>query len=214
MNTSTLIKLCLAGLLVLVILWTQHNWKTWENEKEVYKLLSILLLAVAGGFFFVMVILPKLGDAVGASMYSSGEEVGSDEGSKAAVKMARGDYLGAISEYEVMMSEKPADPFPVSEIAKIHAEKLKDPAKALAFLRQHLAAREWGAEDAAFLMFRVADLQTGLHEFDSAKDVLQQVMGRFAGTRHSANAKHKISEIEQKQFKDLQARRSQSGGPA
>ncbi len=177
-------------------------------------MLSILVLALAGGIFFVMVILPKLGDAVGASMYSSGEEAGSDEGTKAAVKMARGDYLGAISEYEVMMKEKPTDPFPVSEIAKIHAEKLKDPPKALAFLRQHLEAREWGAEDAAFLMFRVADLQAGLQEFDSAKELLQQVMGKFPGTRHSANAKHKISEIEQKQFKNLQARRSPGGGPA
>lgn len=213
MNTRTLIKICLAALLALVLLWTKHNWKTWENEKEVYKLLSILLLAVGGGIFFVMVILPKLGDAVGAAMYSSGEEITSDEGMKAAAKMASGDYLGAIDEYEEMMKIKPEDPFPVSEIAKIHADKLENPGKALAFLQEHLRSREWSAENAAFLMFRMVDLHLGLHDFDSAKGILGQVVGNFPGTRHSANAKHRISEIEQAQFKEIQAQRSKGGTP-
>ncbi len=214
MNIRIVIKLGLAALLVLVVLWMQQNWKNWNDEKEVYKLLSILLLAVGGGFFFVMVILPKLGDAVGTAMYSSGEVASSDEGAKAAAKIAKGDYQGAIEEYEIMMTEKPADPFPVAEIAKIRAEKLKDPGTALSFLREHLEAQEWAADDAAFLMFRMVDLQAGLRDFDAAKAILQQVAGDFSGTRHSANAKHKLSEIEQKQYKELQSRRSQGGSPA
>lgn len=213
MNTQTLIKTCLAALVVLVLLWVKLNWKTWENEKEVYKLLSVLLLAVVGGIFFVMVILPKLGDAVGTMMYSSGEEVASDEGMKAASKMAAGDYHGAIEEYKEMMKLKPEDPFPVSEIAKIHAEKLQDPATALAFLQDHLQSREWSPENAAFLMFRMVDLHAGRREFDSAKHILEQVVGNFPGTRHSANAKHRINEIEQAQFKEIQSRRSQGGTP-
>jgi hypothetical protein len=214
MNIRSVVKLCLAALLVLVVLWTQQHWKTWENEKEVYKLLSILVLAIGGGLFVVMVLLPKLGDAVGEAMYSSGEASTASEGMKAAAKMAKGDYQGAIAEYEVMIKERPADSFPVSEIAKIHADKLGDPAKALAFLREHLAAREWAPDDAAFLNFRIVDLHVGLREFDKAKQILQQVAGDFPGTRHSANAKHKISELDQKQFKEIQARRSQGGSAA
>jgi len=213
MNTQTLIKICLAALVAIILLWVKLNWKYWENEKEVYKLLSILLLAVVGGIFFVMVILPKLGDAVGTVMYSSGEEVTSDEGMKAAAKMAAGDYPGAIKEYEEMMKLKPEDPFPVSEIAKIHAEKLQDPGKALAILQSHLQSREWSAENAAFLMFRMVDLHLAGHDFDSAKNILEQVVGNFPGTRHSANAKHRINEIEEAQFKEIQARRSQGGTP-
>jgi tetratricopeptide (TPR) repeat protein len=213
MNTHTLIKICLAALVALILLWVKLNWKTWENEKEVYKLLSILLLAVVGGIFFVMVILPKLGDAVGTMMYSSGEEVTSDEGMKAAAKMAAGDFPGAIEEYEEMMKLKPEDPFPVSEIAKIHAEKLQDPGRALAFLQDHLQSREWSPENAAFLMFRMVDLHLGRHDFDSAKEILGQVVGSFPGTRHSANAKHRINEIEQAQFKEMQAQRSKGGTP-
>lgn len=214
MNTRTLINLCLAGLLALILIWVQHNWKSWENEREVYKLLSILLLAVGGGFFFVLVILPKLGDAVGTVMYSSGETVKSDEGLKAAAKLAAGDYAGAIEEYEKMIQEKPDDAFPVSEIAKIHADKLHDPGKALAVLKQHLESKEWNEENASFLMFRMVDLYAGARDFDSAKDILEQVVGNFPGTRHSANAKHKINEIEQAQFKEAQSRRSQGGAPA
>lgn len=214
MNTQTLIKICLAALVALVLLWVKLNWKTWENEREVYKLLSILLLAVVGGIFFVMVLLPKLGDAVGTVMYSSGEEVTSDEGMKAAAKLAKGDYHGAIGEYEEMMKIKPDDPFPLSEIAKIQAEKLQDPGKAIAFLQEHLQSKEWSPENAAFLMFRMVDVHMGRHDFEGAKDILEQVVGNFPGTRHSANAKHRINEIEQAEFKEIQARRSQGGTPA
>jgi tetratricopeptide (TPR) repeat protein len=209
MNPRTIIRLCFSALVAIVLFWVWHRWKYWSNEKEVYKLLSILILAVGGGILFVTVILPKFGDAVGTVMFSSGEEITAHEGMKAAAKMASGDYLGAIEEYEVMMKDKPDDPFPISEIAKIHADKLEDPATALAFLQEHLESQDWSEENASFLMFRMVDLHLSDHQFDAAKDILQQVVSNFPGTRHSANAKHRINEVELAQFKEAQASRSQ-----
>ncbi|MCE9518488.1 MAG: hypothetical protein K8R87_02820 [Verrucomicrobia bacterium] len=210
MNTRTIIRLCLMALVVITLFWVWHRWQDWNNEKEVYKLLSILFLAVGGGILFVTVILPKFGDAVGTVMFSSGEELASPKGMKAAAKMASGDYLGAIEEYEVMMKDNPDDPFPISEIAKIHDEKLEDPTTALALLHEHLESKEWSEENASFLMFRMVDLLLNDHQFDAAKDILQQVASNFPGTRHSANAKHRINEVEVAQFKEAQASRAQS----
>jgi tetratricopeptide (TPR) repeat protein len=229
MTTRHIINICLVGLFALLVLFVASHWKAWGDTAEgvttngvMYKLLSCLVLAIIAGIFTVMVLLPKLGDAVGTVMYSSGEEVTADERMKAAAKMAQGDYEGAIAEYKKMAQEKPDDPFPISEIAKIHADKLEDPGAALTFLQGHLEAREWTEEHAAFLMFRIADIHLQQREYDAAKDILEQVVGNFPGTRHSANAKHKINEIEQAHFKELQIRRAaqqqqqgeQGGAPA
>lgn len=209
MTTRNIIRLSLLALILLASFWVWHRWQYWVGAQEVYKLLTILFLAVGGGILFVTVLLPKFGDAVGTVMFSSGEEITSQEGMKAAAKIANGDYLGAIAEYEIMMKDKPDDSFPISEIAKIHAEKLEDPATALAFLHEHLESKDWSEENASFLMFRMVDLLLDDHQFDSAKDILEQVMSNFPGTRYSANAKHKINEVELAQFKEAQASRAQ-----
>lgn len=224
MTSSTIVKICLFGLFCLLILFVASHWQRWGDTAEgvgtagvIYKLISCIVIAVIAGFFVVMVVLPKLGDAVGEVMYSSGEEVVADEKMKAAAKMAQGDYEGAIHEYQKMAHEKPDDAFPISEIAKIHADKLEDPAAAITFLQGHLEAREWTEENAAFLMFRLADIHTAQQDFDAAKDILEQVVGNFPGTRHSANAKHRINELEQAEFKALQIKRAaqqQQGGGA
>lgn len=221
MTSRTIVQICLYGLFALLVLWVASHWKNWGDTAEgvgtagvVYKLLSCLVIAVIVGIYFVVVILPKLGDAVGTVMYSSGEEVAPDESMKAAAKMAQGDYQGAITEYQKMLQEKPDDPFPVSEIAKIRAEKLDDPSGAVTFLQGHLEAREWTEDNAAFLMFRISDIHVAQEDFEAAKDILEQVVGNFPGTRHSANAKHKINELEQAQFRALQMKRGQGQGGA
>lgn len=215
MTTRTIVKICLFGLFALFVVFVIERWKTWGDTAEgvgtagmIYKLISCIVIAVVGGIYTVMVILPKFGDAVGEVMYSSGEEVVADEKMKAAAKMAQGDYEGAIHEYKKMAEDKPDDPFPIAEIAKIQADKLEEPGAAVTFLQGNLEAREWTEENAAFLMFRIADIHVKQRDFEAAKDILEQVVGNFPGTRHSANAKHKINELEQAQFKELQMKRS------
>ena len=157
---------------------------------------------------FVTIILPSIGDAVGTVMYSSGEVSQKSEGMEAAAKLAAGDYEGAIEAYEVVLKEKPDDPFPISEIAKIYADKMHDHERALAFLQERLESQSWAEENAAFLMFRIVDVNINRQSFADAKDILEQIVGNFPGTRHSANAKHKIQELEQAEFKAIQARRA------
>ena len=223
MTSSSIVKICVYGLFGLFVLYVVTHWSRWNDTPEgvgtagvMYKLISCILIAVVGGIFLVTVILPKMGDAVGTMMYSSGEEVAADEKMKAAAKMAQGDYEGAIAEYQKMAGEKPDDPFPISEIAKIHAEKLEDPGAAITFIQGHLEAREWTEDSAAFLMFRLADIHNNQQDFEASKDILEQVVGNFPGTRHSANAKHRINELEQAEFRALQLKRSQQqqGGGA
>ena len=45
-------------------------------------------------------------------------------------------------------------------------------------------------------------------------DMLEQVIGNFPGTRHSANAYHKISEIEQLEFKYIQDQKARAAAAA
>lgn len=209
MSSRTIIHLCLAGLFALSILYVIGKWNSeaWQAN-PMYPLVSIIFIAAVGGILFVTVVLPRIGDAVGTVMYSSGEEVEPDENMKAAAKVAAGDYEGAISEYKKIMASKPDDIHPVSEIAKLLAEKLHQPDQALVFLQGTLESKSWEEDHAAFLMFRMVDIYTQQKAFEAAKDILEQVAGNFPGTRHSANARHKIGELEQIEYKELMAERA------
>jgi tetratricopeptide (TPR) repeat protein len=208
MSTRSMVHLCLTAFFVLAVLWVMGSWSTWAKEEKVlHQLLAVLIIAVVGGFFVVLVVLPRFGDAVGTAMLSSGEEVKLEGASKAHALIARGDYEGAIEEYQRVLAEKPDDSFAVSEIAKVCAEKLQDPVRALHVLRQHLEGREWAPDDAAFLMFRMADVHTQEKNFDDAKALLEQITTAFPNTRHVGNARHKINEVEQAEFKYAQSQR-------
>src|SRR3954469_56853 len=119
MSTRTLVHICLTAFFVLGVLWVLGSWGQWAKEEKVmHQLLAVLLIAVVGGFFLVLVVLPRFGDVVSTAMTSSGEEVKLEGASKATGLIAQGDYEGAIEEYEKVLQEKPDDAFAVSEIAK------------------------------------------------------------------------------------------------
>lgn len=208
MNTSLIIRLCFAalGVLLLALLW--HFLK---DAGDGGKLIFVTLVGLIGGLLAVKYVIPWLGDVMGEAVFSSGEKVEQDEMTKAAACIAKGDYAGAIEHYEKMLEDKPDDPFPVAEIAKVHAERLHDPQAALKALEEHLQSKDWPVDDAAFIMFRIADVHlTHLHDFDAARDMLEQIIGNFPNTRHSANAHHKMSELEQLQFKLLMEQRAKA----
>ncbi len=211
MENRNIIHLSLAALYGITVLYVMGRWSSpaWQ-ENPIYPLLSIILLAVVGGVILVTVVLPRMGDAVGTMMYSSGEKLGEDKGRKAAALLAQGDYEGAIAEYQKVIVDNPDDTFAISEIAKIRSEHLDSPITALSFLQEHLERQEWPPDNAAFLMFRMVDVLMDQEQYDDAKEVLEQIVGNFPGTRHSANANHKITDIEQIQFKTIMAHRAQA----
>lgn len=211
-DRQLIIRLCLAALGFLVIALI---WNLVKDASDGVKLIAVMFIGLAGGILVVKFVIPWLGDAMGEAVFSSGEKSEQDEMTKAAACISQGDYEGAISHYEKMLEEKPDDPFPVAEISKIHAERLHDPAAALQVLTDHLQSKDWPVDDAAFLMFRIAEVHLSQrHDFDAARDMLEQVIGNFPNTRHSANAHHKIGEIEQAQFKYLMEQRAKGAGGA
>ncbi|MEI6535537.1 MAG: hypothetical protein WCN98_09375 [Verrucomicrobiaceae bacterium] len=212
MSQRNILNLGIIGIFAIAVLFVMQKWhsESWQSN-PIIPLIAVIVLAVVGGTFFALVILPKFGDAVGTVMYSSGEEITQDESMRAAAKMAAGDYHGAIEEFEKMLKNKPDDVFPISEIAKIHADKLHEPDKAINFLQEHIEGQEWTEDNAAFLMFRLADILAHKQDFVAAHDMLEQVVGTFPGTRHSANAKHRINELEELEFKQIQATRAAEG---
>ncbi|QTN32877.1 tetratricopeptide repeat protein [Akkermansiaceae bacterium] len=84
---------------------------------------------------------------------------------------------------------------PYVEIAKIQKVHLEDPAAAITTLREAIEGQEWEEKDAAFLMFRLAELyDEDAGDRESAVAIMEQVMEQFPETRHSANARTKLHE--------------------
>ena len=81
MSARAILKFATSGLFTAAVLYVVLKWNSeaWQGNPLI-QFGALLGLAVVLGFFFVLVILPSLGDAVGTVMYSSGEEVVQDDG--------------------------------------------------------------------------------------------------------------------------------------
>lgn len=208
LNHSLVIRICIILLAVMVVAML---WNSVKDAGDGMKLVFVITMGLIGGILTVKYVIPWFGDLLGEAVFSSGEQVEQDEMTKAAACIAQGNYEGAIEHYEKMLEDKPEDPFPVAEIAKVHAERLHDPQAALRVLEEHLQSKEWPVDDAAFIMFRISDVHlTHLHDFEAAHDMLEQVIANFPNTRHSANANHKIHELEQAQYKLIMDQRAKA----
>lgn len=206
MNRSFILRLGWIGLGLLVFFWLALEIRLLEIGTQ---FAVVLVGGCVLGILAVKFILPRIGDAVGTFIYSSGERAGPESSPKEAARLAQGDlaqgdYGGAIIEYERMLVDNPEDTLAISEIAKLWAERLHDPQRAIAFLETQIESRVWGQEDGAFLLFRLADIHLeALGDFGGALAVLEKVTSQFPNTRHSANAHHRVNEIHQAQFKAL-----------
>ena len=84
----------------------------------------------------------------------------------------------------------------LSEIVRLECEHLDNPAAAADILEQALE-REWTPEDAAFLTSRLVDVYwKHQRKAREARALLMQIIEAMPGTKHSANAQHKLQEIE------------------
>ena len=94
------------------------------------------------------------------------------------------------------MYKRQENRFPWVEIAKIQHDNLEDPDAAIATLRDALESHEWKVNDAAFFMFRLAELyEEDKAELTQSIGILHQVVSLFPETRHSANATHRLREL-------------------
>ena len=95
----------------------------------------------------------------------------------------------------MVAQQEPLNRMPYLEIAKIQKNQLEDPLAAITTLREALEGQEWQEEDAAFLMFRLAEIyDEDADDRKAAVAIFEQVMEQFPETRHSANARTKLHE--------------------
>lgn len=182
-----------------------------DPEGEVPKLVSdlqglegervfngIFLAFISAGLFgivFVTQVLPIIAQSLSHSLYDSGEEVEPDVFHRARVLMAQGNWESAIKEFEAAGRLDPTNRVSWIEIAKIQRSHLEDPQASVETLRRGIEGREWEPEDAAFLMFRLAEsYDEGLNDRGAASLILEQIIEQFPNTRHSANAQTRLNE--------------------
>jgi len=195
MNSKRIIAINAAILCLGIGIWMATKWSGMGIGE---KFATFLLLTLGAAFGFVLFILPAMGDWIGNLFYSAPEEAKPDKYTEAASKLAQGDYNGAIKAYQSITRDEPEARFPHIEIAKIQVDHLHDPDAAINTVQTALDSRQWPENDAAFLMFRLADLYHEHKQDDeTTKAFLNRVIESFPETRHSANARHKLNELEQ-----------------
>jgi tetratricopeptide (TPR) repeat protein len=169
--------------------------KQLEEGKSLTGIMMAFLTAGLMGVVFVVDILPAIAHKFTHAVYDSGEEVEEDVMHDARAKFAQGDFEWAVAAYRDAAAADPLNRLPWVEIAKIQRENMHDPDAAIATLRQAVEGQEWQVSDAAFLMFRLAEIyDEDRGDRTSAASIMQQVMDSFPETRHAANARHKLHE--------------------
>lgn len=197
------------SLLIRAGLFTGLVWLAWAGWKRVegsegMMLAYVLAVGAAAGFLAVRYVLPLLGDIIGNFVFSSGEKITSDENYKALSLAAQGDYEGALAEYERLLGVKPTNSMYVWEMARLCAERLHQPDRAIRLLHKHLESRPWSPDEDAFLRSRLAGLyQEHRQDFSAARAVLEDLIRRHPQTRHSANATHQLADLDHAQQKHL-----------
>lgn len=176
-----------------------EGWKP-EGMSEGGRVLTIIVMLVVvagyGAIVFVAYLLPEVINRFTHMFYGSDEQVEVDPMHDARALFAQGDFEGAIQAYRDVASEQPENRFPWIEISKIQHDNLENADAAIATLREALESYEWRVNDAAFFMFRLADMyEQDKQDLATATGILQQVVDTFPETRHSANATHRLREL-------------------
>lgn len=168
-----------------------------EGEKTFNGILLTFLSAGLVGILFVVYLLPFFAQRVTHAVYDSAEMVEKDVMHDARSLMAQGDYEGAIAAFKEAAAADPLNRLPWVEIAKIQKTNLEDPAAAIATIRHALESQAWEINDAAYFLFRLAELYDEVESNRaSAIAIMNQVIEQFPETRHSANARNKLHEWE------------------
>jgi len=178
-----------------LLLKLNDELRTVDGERTFNGILLTFLGAGLVGIFFVLTALPFFAQRLTHAVYDSAEMVEKDAMHDARSKMAQGDYEGAIAACQVAAAEDPLNRLPWVEIAKIQKNNLNDPKAAIQTIRHALESQEWEINDAAYFLFRLAELYDEVDlDRENAKAIMQQVIDQFPNTRHSANANHKLHE--------------------
>ena len=166
-----------------------------EGERTFTGILLTFLGAGLAGIFFVVTALPLLAGIFSQGVIGSDEKVEKDAMREARSLVAQGDYPAAIAAYRQAALADPLNRLPWVEITKIQKDSMEDPQAAIQTTRLALESQEWEVTDAAYFLFRLAELYNEVDgDRGSAVAIMNQVIEQFPETRHSANAAHKLHE--------------------
>lgn len=166
-----------------------------RNESIGVGVLLSFLSAGYAGLVFVIYVLPAMAHKATHAIYDSGELMEDDPMHDARALVAQGDWPAAIEAFREAAVNLPGQRLPWVEIAKIQRENLEDPDAAIATFIHVLENFEWQPNDAAYFLFRLAELyDQDKGDRAAAASIMQQVIQQFPGTRHSANARHRLHE--------------------
>jgi tetratricopeptide (TPR) repeat protein len=196
MSRSLLLRLVsLLLVLVLCAIAYQSTNSMDEARQLIWRIPIFVIGAGVLGVMGVLFFLPAMADRMAQWFYSAPEKVEPDAGSKGRALIAMGDYAGATDAFLEQAKQMPTDRLPVVEAMRLAREKLRDPARAVAIVKEAIETRDWPEDDAAYFLFRLVELHDDeLQDAATASAYLQEVITRFPGTRHAANAAHKLRE--------------------
>lgn len=176
-----------------------------DASKQAAQLPVLLLAGLYVGFMFVMYILPALTDKATNAVLASNETITREPIHKAQAAYARGEYIEAITLYRAIAMEEPDNRLPWVEIAKIQHDQLEDPEISMNTLRTALEEHQWPADDTAFFMGRIADIQlNSMNDKEACIAILEQIVETFPESQYSAGATHRLNEIEKAQGQEVE----------
>jgi len=192
------LKLILTNIAILVagiLIW--KIWSAWGEMGIAEKFIIFMVLCITVAVPVVAYVMPAIGDKIGEFFYSAPEKVEEDPYAKAAATLSRGDYDEALKAYRSLSKENPRDRFPVVEISKILMHKKSNVDDAISTLQEALDRGGWRENDEAFFLFRLSDIyREEKEDKEKAREYLMTTIERFPDTRHSANATHKLHELD------------------
>lgn len=191
-----LVALMIAGMFFLI----QHV-RTFPEDVEWSKLIkyyiAIMGMAAVTAIVTCVSLLPIIGDLAGHFLFTPNEKIERSPHADALAKLAAGDFEGAIEEYREVFDDNPQDTHAANEIIRLYCEKLGQPEQAADFLVEALSVGERAPEEWAFLQERMVDVCWNFqHDGVQARAILNHIIERMPETRESANASHRLQEIE------------------
>ena len=166
-----------------------------EGERLMLGMLLTIFSCVVAGIFVWAYLLPYIAQRATHAIYDSGEVLEKDKMREAHSWLAQGEYEAAMEAFRKVADEDPLNRLPWVEMTKIHRHNLHDANAAIEVLREALESHEWPEDDAAFLMFRMAETyDEDLQDRVTGRAIMQQIIDSFPESRHSANATHKLHE--------------------
>ena len=171
------------------------------GESEVTHLVTyyfcILGLAAVTALVSYVLLLPLFGEYAGNFIFNPNEKIERNLHAEALVKLAAGDFQGAVDEYRAVFEEDPQDIHAASEIVRLYCEKLNEPDSAADFLVEALSYAERLPEDVAFFSQRLVDVCWHYqHDGIRARAILIKIAKDMPETREAANALHRVQEID------------------